>query len=103
MEGISSICGGLDGKEKRWVVDCDDCENLDLYLSYVREAIGRCESKYDNTIVTTIPTRSGYHIITHPFNLQRFTEECKKWESLSLKLRKIILHFFMKIYQNKKM
>ena len=75
---FSSVCGGQDGVEKRWVVDCDDCENLDLYLVYVREAIIRCESKYDNPIVTTISTRSGYHVITHPFNLQRFTEECKK-------------------------
>ena len=75
---FASICGGLDGKEKRWVVDCDDCDDLDLYLSYVKAAIYNCESKYEDPIVTTIPTRSGYHIITHPFNLQKFDERCKK-------------------------
>lgn len=73
---FASICGGLDGKEKRWVVDCDDCENLDKYLQNITSSILQCESSYDNPIVTTIPTRSGYHVITHPFNINRFKKIC---------------------------
>ena len=85
---FASICGGLDGKEKRWVVDCDDCDDLDLYLSYVKAAIYSCESKYEDPIVTTIPTRSGYHVITHPFNLQKFDERCKKMGIIKPEIKK---------------
>lgn len=72
-----SVNGSLSGKEKRWVIDIDDCENDNQYLYYVREAIGRCSTKYDNAIVTTLPTKSGYHIITHPFNTYEFNNYCK--------------------------
>ena len=85
---FASICGGLDGKEKRWVVDCDDCDDLDLYLSYVKAAIYNCESKYEDPIVTTIHTRSGYHIITHPFNLQKFGERCEKMGIIKPEIKK---------------
>ena len=70
---FASVCGGQDGEEKRWVVDCDDCDNLEEYLKTTMGIIRTCDSKYDDPIVMTVPTRSGYHIITHPFNLQKFT------------------------------
>lgn len=70
---FASVCGGQDGEEKRWVVDCDDCNNLEEYLKTTMGIIRTCDSKYDDPIVMTVPTRSGYHIITHPFNLQKFT------------------------------
>ena len=54
-----SVNGSMSGKEKRWVVDIDDCEDDKQYLYYVREAIGRCSTKYDNSIVVTLPTKSG--------------------------------------------
>lgn len=72
-----SVNGSMSGKEKRWVIDIDNCENDNQYLYYVREAIGRCSTKYDNAIVTTLPTKSGYHIITHPFNTYEFNNHCK--------------------------
>lgn len=85
---FASVCGEQDGEEKRWIVDCDDCDNLEEYLSYVREAIGRCDSRYDNPIVITIPTRSGYHVITHPFNLKKFDEECNKMGIVKPEIKK---------------
>lgn len=71
---FASVCGGQDGEEKRWVVDCDDCENLKDFVSVTEQIIRSCDSKYEDPIVITIPTRSGYHIITHPFNVQKFNE-----------------------------
>ena len=71
---FASVCGGQDGEEKRWVVDCDDCNNLEDFVLTTKKIIRWCDSKYDDPIVITIPTRSGYHIITHPFNLQKFNE-----------------------------
>ena len=70
---FASVCGGQDGEEKRWVVDCDDCNNLEDFVLTTKKIIRWCDSKDGDPIVITIPTRSGYHIITHPFNLQKFT------------------------------
>lgn len=71
---FASVCGSQDGEQKRWVVDCDDCDDLKGYVSKTEDIIRMCDSKYEDPIVTTIPTRSGYHIITHPFNLQKFND-----------------------------
>ena len=71
---FSSICGGQTCKEKRWIVDCDEneCEDLQYLVSITKIVINECESKYEKPIIMTIPTHSGYHIITHPFNLEKF-------------------------------
>ena len=77
---FSSVCGGQDGKEKRWVVDLDDIP-FDVSSSYVSEIlriIKRCDSKYENPIVMMIPTLSRVHIITSPFNLQQFNNLCEE-------------------------
>lgn len=73
---FSSVCGSLEGVEKRWIVDVDDCEDIDVQLNKLSKIIRSCESAYEDPIVTTIPTRSGYHIITHPFNMQRYKSMC---------------------------
>ena len=73
---FSSVCGGLDGKEKRWIIDVDDCEGFIDYVKKIKEAINMCESAYDDPIVTIMPTKSGCHIITHPFNIKRFKNLC---------------------------
>jgi hypothetical protein len=75
---FSSVCGGLEGKEKRWIIDCDndDCDNIEIYLKNIILSIRQCESSYDDPIVTIIPTKNGFHIITHPFNMNRFKKIC---------------------------
>ena len=78
---FSSVCGGLDGAEKRWVVDVDECENeTDTceYADKVVDLIRLCDTGYPDPVVTSIPTKSGYHIITHPFNLKQFNDFCEK-------------------------
>ena len=69
---FDSVCGEQHGDEKRWIVDCDDCDNIEQFVETTQMFIRQCDSKYDDPIVTTIPTRSGCHIITHPFNLSKF-------------------------------
>ena len=69
---FDSVCGEQHGDEKRWIVDCDDCDNIEQFVATTQMFIRQCDSKYDDPIVTTIPTRSGCHIITHPFNLSKF-------------------------------
>ena len=91
------INGSLSGKEKRWVVDIDDCENDNQYLYYVREAINRCSTKYDNAIITTLPTKSGFHIITHPFNTYEFDKHCK---DMGIKMPEIKKNHITLLYEN---
>lgn len=92
-----SVNGSLSGEEKRWVIDIDDCENNNQYLYYVREAINRCSTKYDNAIVTTLPTKSGYHIITHPFNTYEFDKHC---EYMGIKMPEIKKNHITLLYEN---
>jgi len=62
--------------EKRWIIDVDS-KNLNLLKNTVDE-ICKCQSsqkprasfEFDN-VIDIIPTVSGWHIITHPFNLKQ--------------------------------
>lgn len=92
-----SVNGSLSGKEKRWVIDIDDYENDNQYLYYVRDAINRCSTKYDNAIITTLPTKSGYHIITHPFNTYEFDKHCK---DMGIKMPEIKKNHITLLYEN---
>lgn len=56
-----------------WVIDIDDTKD-ETVLEVVRRFIRTMESGYDDPVVFTMPTRSGTHIITHPFNLKRFAD-----------------------------
>ena len=94
---FSSVCGGLNGKEKRWIVDIDDCEDIDIYMRDICNIIRECDSAYKDPIVTTIPTKSGFHIITHPFNIKKYKDKCDKMmiEAADIKKNHITL-----LYEN---
>ena len=72
----NTCAGEIKGEEPRWVVDIDNTylqredyeERLVKYLSYL-DPMG-------NKVVAKIPTKSGFHLITTPFNIQRFKEQC---------------------------
>lgn len=71
-----SVNGELDGPEKRWVLDIDDMNmNDDRFKKYCN-IIESCESKFEKIIVVCLPTKSGVHIITHPFNSEKFKNIC---------------------------
>lgn len=74
------VNGSLSGKEKRWVVDIDDVypDMVDIKLLAIYDAIRSCTSKWDDPIIVEIPTKTGCHLITHPFNTYEFENECKK-------------------------
>lgn len=73
---------------KRWIVDIDnDTENVTNFDAYKKLITGFIEELHKecnrNTkqaeykILLEIPTKNGVHIITNPFNLQRFREWVK--------------------------
>ena len=76
----NTCAGEIKGEEPKWVVDIDNIsidntnlqkenyeERLVKYLAYL-EPIG-------NKVIAKIPTKSGFHLITTPFNLQQFKEK----------------------------
>lgn len=81
-----SACGELTSRCKKWIVDIDthDCQakneilkELDqIWLNAYPESLqyindGRRDRAY---MIAEIPTLNGCHIITKPFNLQKFKE-----------------------------
>jgi len=65
-------------EDKTWLVDIDGVGPDSFLVGHVKDIIARCEP-VDTTgglrkVIATIPTRSGTHLITKPFNLQKFNE-----------------------------
>ena len=68
-------CGLLSSeKNKKWIVDIDSDDVQ--WLEQVINAIQPCEPQGDKIIIQ-IPTKSGIHLITKPFNTQQFRENFK--------------------------
>jgi hypothetical protein len=82
----NTCAGEIKGEESRWVVDID-AKTYDeiFYISKISREISdfidkKCEPKdvypYRNAkVIAEIPTKSGIHLITTPFNLQQFKEK----------------------------
>ena len=70
----SSVCGSHHSeKTKKWVIDIDK-ENVHL-KDQILEIVAKLHAEVGNKdygIVAEIPTRSGIHIISNPFNLEKF-------------------------------
>lgn len=78
---IFESCSGkfVDSKNNLWVIDIDNV-NIDKHedackIAEISGLINNMESGYSENVVYYMPTKSGMHIITHPFNLQHFNEK----------------------------
>ena len=70
---FDSVCGSyFVEKPKRWIVDTDDCTPQEI------QSIKNLIFELGGTILETIPTVNGMHIITNPFNVQEFSIKWKK-------------------------
>ena len=68
----NTCAGEIKGEEPRWVVDIDD---NNIKWNHVMDDIDTLEPySIDTKYITNIPTKSGWHIITTPFNLQQFKQ-----------------------------
>lgn len=69
-------CGlGHNDKNKTWIVDIDEREVI--WLEQILNAISPCEP-VGNKIVLQIPSKSGIHLITKPFNTEQFKINFKR-------------------------
>lgn len=67
-------CGlGHNDFEKKWILDIDIKD--DTYIAKVCASIAMIEPISLDKILTYIPSKSGEHIITKPFNLEKFRLE----------------------------
>jgi hypothetical protein len=76
---FDSVVGQLKTLEKRWIIDIDDISidgfahdpkqiEMRNFINELQEEAGRKKE------MTFVKTKSGFHIITEPFNLQKFKE-----------------------------
>lgn len=72
----NSICGHHHSdKDKTWIIDIDtvDLTELGIPLHYIENDLNNIEPE-GNKIIAKIPTKNGIHLITKPFNSQKFGE-----------------------------
>jgi len=68
-------CGLLNNeKQKKWIVDID--RNELVWLEHIINSVQESEPN-DNKIIIQLPTKSGIHLITKPFNVIQFKENLK--------------------------
>lgn len=78
----NSACGELKPEEKRWIVDVDSKDFVNLHnVEYAIDMAWLTTHPLDGGMERTsaweicqIPTMNGYHLITRPFNVQKFKE-----------------------------
>lgn len=65
----NTCAGEIKGIESRWVVDIDD----KIVWGEIMDFIDTLEPySKDTKFITNIPTKSGWHLITTPFNIMKF-------------------------------
>lgn len=73
---FDTVVGQIRTREKLWIVDLDSKKQDEL--SNVEAIIKECEP-YGLKVVTIIPTKAGYHLISKPFNLEQFNFSWKAY------------------------
>lgn len=77
---FDSVVGQLKTHEKRWIIDIDnvsvDSFAHSVFYIEMRDYINKLQvDAGKDTEMTFIKTKSGFHIITQPFNLMKFKEK----------------------------
>lgn len=69
----NTVCGAYNHEsDKTWIIDIDEPYQLEKqYLNELQDRINDFEPE-GNKIKAIIPSKSGIHLITKPFNLEKF-------------------------------
>ena len=67
---FDSVVGQIKTYEKRWIVDVDSKDTKELLK--VKLAIDSCVPFGKDKIISEIPTKNGYHLITDRFDVMAF-------------------------------
>lgn len=88
IKAYSSVCGRFHNEsDERWIVDIDK-EEL-IWKPQIIDSIQPC-MPHGNKIIAEIPSKSGLHLITSPFNViefnNNFENELKAYNMNNIKL-----------------
>lgn len=61
--------------ENVWVLDLDNIEPMSNEVTELMKVINECRSQFETNCIITIPTRSGCHLLTRPFDVQEFSNK----------------------------
>lgn len=83
---VFESCSGkfVNNKNDRWIVDIDnvDMKNPTLkdkhIIENMTEYINSMQSGHFKNVIYIMPTKSGIHFITYPFNLKQFNDAFKE-------------------------
>lgn len=64
--------------ENIWLLDLDDCDMNSHDVSELCKVINNCYSQFSKSCIMFFPTRSGCHLLTHPFDTLQFSDEVWK-------------------------
>ena len=76
-KAYESVCGEYGtGRDKRWIIDIDDHPET-LGVEFFVEMYQFLETiePVGKKLVAEIPTKNGIHIITSPFNVEKFSKQ----------------------------
>lgn len=65
--------------ENIWILDCDDVDMNSPEIKALIDVVNDCRSQFAPNVIDVFPTRSGSHLLTHPFDIKEFSD--KVWEN----------------------
>lgn len=73
---FDSVVGQIKTHEKRWIVDIDTKDEITIHrVVHIIDGLRPEGPK----IITTIPTKNGYHLITNRFDVLEFSKKMKEY------------------------
>lgn len=71
----NTCAGEIKGEEPRWIIDIDNTTITEGPIIDLIDGLEPVDPFGYSKFIAEIPTKSGYHLITTPFNLQQFKEK----------------------------
>jgi hypothetical protein len=75
----NSACGEYLGTDKKWLLDFDTKD--ESFVSLLKNLLENIEP-IGEKILAKIPSKTGYHLITCPFNVSRFNYFFNSWNDI---------------------
>ena len=61
--------------ENVWLLDLDDCDANSHEVSELCKVVNNCRSQFEQNYIMLLPTRSGCHLLTRPFDVKQFAND----------------------------
>lgn len=73
-DAYNSVCGAHSNEpKKRWIIDLDEKDHIKTQI--LSNTIKNCEpNRRSDKVIAVLETKNGFHLITHPFNIQEFSQ-----------------------------